>query len=118
MKNIRLVLLVFVVFSWSNHSCSDDDSDNKMFTMAIGVVQGTVSCNTTGNGLAYRINIENNPDIEYIITASLPEQYKQTGLQLSFDMKASNNGITTCTSEYSPKVFYELTNIQPLSNEN
>lgn len=117
MKNMRLILLVFVVCAWSTHSCSNDNFD-KDSIRAIGVVQGAVSCNTTGNGLAYRINIENYPDIEYIVTASLPEQYKQAGLQLSFDMKATNNGITTCTSEYSPNVFYELTNIQTLSNEN
>lgn len=110
MKKIHLpkFALLFVCLLLAN--CSDDNDKNIMEGLE-GTIVGTVSCNTEGNGLAYQIDIDNSDSIDMVITANLPNEFKQDGLKIKFDMEQSSSGLTACVSLYSPDIFYKLSNI-------
>lgn len=92
----------------------DEDSDTLLKTK--GTVLGTASCNTKNNGLAYRIEVDDFQASDFIITATLPDDFKQEGLKITFDMTPSNKGIAFCTANYYSKQFYELSNINIIAN--
>ncbi|MDF0717700.1 hypothetical protein PY092_16170 [Muricauda sp. 334s03] len=93
-------------------SCSNDENEGVVERNRTGTVLGTVSCNT-GDGLAYGISVK---DLElehsdFIITASLPEEFKIKGTEIKFDMEPSNGGITFCTADFLPEQFYKVTGV-------
>jgi len=68
-------------------SCSNDENEGSTERNRTGTVLGNVSCNT-GNGLAYGISVKDlEPDhSDFIITASLTEEFKIKGTEIKFDM--------------------------------
>lgn len=111
MKTICLLLLGLVLFS-----CSKDD-DGGLKRGVNGSVMGPVSCGSEGMGLAYGI-VPSNFDLSsgFIITATLPDEFKEEGLKIKFDMKPSKKYITYCTANFFPDQFYELFNVELLED--
>lgn len=110
--------IIFISVSSLFFSCnSDDDEVRNSLSNIEGTVQGTVSCNTEGRGPAYAI-VPDNFELSsgFIITATLPEEFKQEGQRIKFDMVASSRYITICTANFSPEQFYEVFNVQILNN--
>lgn len=117
MENLTKTKIIFIALCFAFLSCTTDNESNLLKNIE-GTVLGTASCNTTSNGLAYRINIESLNSVNFIITASLTEEFKQDGIKIKFDMENSNEGITICTTNYSGDIFYKLSNIIRINNEN
>lgn len=95
-------------------SCSTDDGNGaeKIVLRGIeGKVLGTISCQTENNGLAYEIEIKNLESPTKIITASLPEEFKQEGLTIEFNMEKSLEGFSVCVQLYDSSIFFELSKI-------
>lgn len=111
-KNMKSLLLILIT-SLSIFACSNDDSVPALLKVE-GVVQSTVSCNTENNGLAISIELSEPLDsgIEMIITANLPNEFKEEGTELRFDMEPSQNGFTNCVAVYSSNIMFKVYNVQ------
>lgn len=110
-KNEKLAVIIFATMCMLMIACSNDNNDVAALKNMQGVVLGTTSCHTKDDSLAYRIDVSNFEEFDFIITASLPQKYKKEGTEIKFDMKRSNEGIKTCTDNFDAKIFYQLTNI-------
>lgn len=112
--NISFLALCFICLS-----CSDDDSEQESGEV-LRNLQGTViedtTCNTEDNGLAFIIQVDNFDLYEFIVTGSLPDEFKVEQLRISFDMRQSSEELTFCTADLPPEQFYVLTNISLLEN--
>ncbi|WP_037321275.1 hypothetical protein [Salegentibacter sp. Hel_I_6] len=110
---VILIIVNIIVFS-----CASDESETEgTLTNIEGTVQGSTSCNTEKEELAYEIvpsNIELS--VSSIITATLPEELKEEGLRIKFDMKPSGKYITSCTANFLPDQFYEVFNAKILND--
>ena len=106
------------------YSCSDDDDERNMVLLSQkGTVLGPTSCNTESNGNAFMIDVDNfNPlgsDAgDFIITATLSDEFKSNGLRIEFDMENSREGITICTTDFFPEQFYKVINVINIPEEN
>lgn len=92
-------------------TADDDNITEPDFEGVKGIVVEKVPCHAVNNGLAYKINIKNIESIDWIITANLPDQYKESGLNIKFDMKNSSEGFGACVALYSSTSFYKISNI-------
>lgn len=117
MKKFRPIIFAILIGSLF-FSCNSDDNDLEQTIRNItGVVNGPVSCNTDGRGPAIGIDPENfELTSGFIITATLPEELKQEGLRIKFDMKPSTKYITICTANFASSQFYEVFNVTALAN--
>ena len=97
--------------------CTDDhdDSNNGLIRNIQGTVIGQTSCNSN-NGLAYQIAVEILDETDFIVTATLPEDFRQQDLQIEFSMVPSREGITFCTDNFMPEVFYRVFDVRLLPN--
>lgn len=112
MKKHYPAIILFLIVSVS-FSCSNDDDESETLRNIEGTVRGISPCNTDLGDLAYEIvpsNFDDPPGI-IIITATLPEEFKEEGLKIKFDMKQSAEHITTCTAIFYPAEFYEVFNV-------
>lgn len=111
--------IILIVISIIIFSCTSDESETEdTLTNIEGTVQGPTSCNTEKGELAYKIvpgNIELS--VSSIITATLPEEFKEEGLRIKFDMKPSGKYITSCTANFTPDQFYEVFNTTILDDQ-
>ncbi|WP_289021639.1 hypothetical protein [uncultured Salegentibacter sp.] len=109
-----MIIICIIIFS-----CTSDESETEdTLTNIEGTVQGPTSCNTEKQELAYKIvpsNIELS--VSSIITATLPEELKEEGLRIKFDMKPSGKYITSCTANFSPDQFYKVFSTTKLSDQ-
>lgn len=117
MKN-RLSTTIFYLVLFLGIACSNNDDNENIIQGLEGTIMGTASCNTENNGLAYRIDVDDFESTDFIITATLPDDFKQVGLKIKFDMEPSNEGITICTTNYFPKQFYKISNVKIETDEN
>lgn len=112
-SNFLAILLSLVLLS-----CSKEDNEIENILNVEGTVKGIVTCNTEERGAAYGIIPE---DFEvpsgFLITATLPNEFKQEGLKIKFDMKPSKRYIMVCTSNFYPEQFYEVFNATILTNQ-
>lgn len=117
LKSTLIKFLCLALMNLTIFNCSNDDSSQNILNNIEGKVMGPVSCNTDGMGLAYGI-ITDNFEVTsgFIITTTLPEEKKEEGLKIRFDMKPSMKDITICTTNYFPEQFYEIYNISILNN--
>lgn len=110
----RRTLFLFALTAFL-YGCSSDDMGRGEGTELLGVqgtVLQTVACQTQNNGLAYEIRIVNNPELpDRIITASLPDEFKQDNLDIRFDMQNSQEGFGACVDLYGPDDFYRIYNV-------
>ena len=114
LQPIILITISIILFSCTSAEGETDDT----FTNIEGTVQGSTSCNTEKEELAYEIvpsNIELS--VNFIITATLPDDLKEEGLRIKFDMKPSGKYITSCTANFLPDQFYEVFNATKLSDK-
>ncbi|TLF44464.1 hypothetical protein [Maribacter aurantiacus] len=111
-KNLIIMLITTIVIQ----GCSNDDDNLRLNQM--GTVLVETSCNTKENNLAYTIDVDGLNEVEFIITATLPEEFKQEGLRIQFDMKPSKDGLTICTDNFFPNQFYKISNVKLLLDEN
>ncbi len=117
-KNFFTLNLLVTLCSALISSCSNDDEQGNVIMNQVGTVLGTVSCNTS-DGLAYSISVDNLEleQSDFIITASLPEEFHNEGTEIMFDMEPLDEGITFCTANFFPEQFHKITNVT-LTNEN
>ena len=98
-------------------ACTSDDEvsgEGARFQEIRGRVSGTVGCHTKTNGLAYEIDVLNNNTIEKIISANLPDQFKEEGLEIIFDMEQSQEGLTFCIAIYDSSIFYKVEEVRSI----
>lgn len=117
MKN-KFIPILSIIISTIIFSCTRNDNEKEnTFKNIEGIVQGTTSCTTEKEDLAYEI-VPSNTDISvsFIITATLPEELKEEGLRIKFDMKPSSEGINYCTANFLPDHFYEVFNTEILND--
>lgn len=91
-------------------ACSDEEHTNAMQGIE-GIVLGTTSCHTENNGPAYRVSIDGFEPGGFIITADLPDELKEAGTRIKFDMEQSMEGISLCTANFGPDIFYKVSNV-------
>lgn len=117
MKTTNILVFALLLSSFLIVSCSKDDNEKDLIENVEGTVMGTVSCNTEGKGLAYKIVPDNfNISSGFIITATLPDELKEEGIKIQFDMEPSNKYITACTANFFPEQFYEILNVTVINN--
>ena len=110
MKTLYTILLSFIVLN-----CSNDGLGLGYEKNVEGTVTGTVSCNTD-MGLAYAITPDNfELSSGFIITGTLPDEFKQEGLKIKFDMVPSKEHINICTANFFPEQFYKVFNVRILN---
>ncbi|MEP2057735.1 MAG: hypothetical protein ABJJ05_08010 [Maribacter litoralis] len=115
MKNIAFTLLFFLI-ELSFISCSNDD-DSASLIEVLGVVVGSVSCNTENNGRAIGIELSEPLDsnIEMIIISNLPNEFKDEGNILKLDIEQSQEGFTNCVAVFSSDIMYRVSSTQLIS---
>lgn len=107
----------YIITALAICGCSTQENDNILKNQK-GTVLKETSCNTENNGLAYTIDVDDLENVEFIITATLSEEFKQEGLRIQFDMEPSREGLTTCTANFLPQQFYKIKNIKTITDEN
>ncbi len=110
-------LFFYLITALILYGCSEDDTNNILENQE-GTVLNETSCNTENNGLAYTIDVNNLENVEFIVTATLPEKFKQEGLRIQFDMEPSRDGLSICTANFLPEQFYKITNVTIFTNGN
>ncbi|AZQ44513.1 hypothetical protein [Nonlabens ponticola] len=108
LQRFKYIGILFTIFLCFLSSCSsDDDADNDMVN---GTVVGPASCSTDAGDSAYSIEVD---FFEYdIITATLPDQFKTEGINITFQMERSEEGIFICTANLFPEQFYKVTDVR------
>jgi hypothetical protein len=114
MKDKLLFIITTVLLVYG---CSEDDNIDILLNQE-GTVLTETSCNTENNGLAYTVDVDDLENVEFIITATLPEEFKQEGLRIQFDMQPSRDGLTICTASFLPEQFYKISNVTIIANDN
>lgn len=105
---LKLILFIFFI----SVSCSKNDSPELVvLENVIGEVLGTTSCGGN-NGQAYEISVTILNDVDFIVTGTLPEEFKQQELKIQFDMTSSMEGISECTANFTEPVFYKVINVK------
>lgn len=110
MKRLFCILSLLLIFSCS----SDKDETDPIIEDVFGTVVGQVACHSTNNGLTYEIQINNLDEPAFIITPSLPPEYKEEGLRIKFGMRNTTDNIGACVNIYGPAHFYEIYDIRLL----
>lgn len=119
MKKFHPIIIAFLIGALSISCNSDDNALEQTIRNITGVVNGPVSCNTDGKGPAIGIDPENfELSSGFIISATLPGEFKQEGLRIRFDMKPSTKYITICTANFASQQFYEVINVTALGEGN
>lgn len=113
----KIILVASILISTAILSCTNDSEKENTFKSIEGTVQGTTSCTTEKEDLAYEIiPINSDIPVSFIITATLPEELKEEGLRIKFDMKPSSKYINYCTANFTPDHFYEVFNANILND--
>jgi len=109
MKNIiSSALLIFTILS-----CSGDDGESRseVNSNVTGTVQNAISCQNNTKTLIYEIKLENHPTIKIFGAPDLPEKYKETGLQITFDIGDISEDVSFCVALYGPDYFHDVSNV-------
>jgi len=116
-KNKPMKPMYFLLLGLILLNCSKDD-DGRLKREITGSVMGPVSCGTEGMGPAYGIVPDNFAlPSGFIITATLPDEFKKEGLKIHFDMIPSKKYITHCTANFFPDQFYEVFHVELLEDQ-
>ena len=109
MKERFFILLISLI----GLSCTSDEAmEDPEFQDIRGKVVGTAVCNTENNGTAFEIELMNGGPVSKIITPNLPDNYKEEGREIIFDMEKSQKGFSFCGAIYSPEMFFRVYNVK------
>lgn len=104
MKRFCCVLLVFIFTSCSN----DDTNSDIVYT---GTVKNSMSCINLDSERIFEIEMDNHSSIKTFAVPNLPEEYKTSGLQLTFKLGDSATMEGHCVGLYGPDYFYNISDV-------
>lgn len=111
MKKYGIGLAVLISIFSLIGCTSDDTPEPDIIENVMGEVVGPTSCGGN-NGRAFEISLTVLPDVDYIVTGTLPEEFKEAGIKIEFDITPSMEGITVCTANFTEPLFYKVSNVR------
>lgn len=105
--------IFIILISFISLSCTSDDAlEEPEFQDVRGKVVGTAACNTENNGTAFEIELMDGSPVSKIITPNLPDNFKEEGQEIIFDMEQSQKGFSFCAAIYYPEMFYRVYDVK------